>query len=146
MALVKETKTAEPACFMKGTNKLRKLLTLTLLTLVLALIITTETTYAAKVKDLTVKTTGTMLLEGQKITQSTVKKAVTVKAKYTDGTTKTYTGYKVKEANKTVKAITSGTNKGKCKLTLTAGSVKKVIYVKVNKLKKIYIKKLKTSL
>lgn len=90
---------------------------------------------------LTAKTTGVTLREGQILTKSMVKKALKVTASYENGKKKSkYTSYKVKQVGKTIKPT-----KGKYKVTIYVGKVKKTVSVKVNQIKKIYIKQSKQT-
>ena len=88
---------------------------------------------------LQVKAKGT-LDEGRPITKVKVKKALNVTAICESGNKKTeYKSYKVKNVGAKVKAD----SKGYCKVKLVAGSAKKTVKVKVNRIKKIYIKQSK---
>ena len=89
------------------------------------------------VTKLTVKTTGTMLNEGQVLTKSMLKKSLKATARLKNGTIKKkYTSYKSKQIGKTIKP----NSKGKYKVTITAGSAKKAVSIKVNRITKIYFK------
>lgn len=119
---------------------------LTALFLALALMLSMVsggTAYAAsssskKVTKMTVKTTSTMLNEGQVLTKTMLKKSLNVTAKLKNGKTKKkYTSYTSKQIGKTIKS----NSKGNYKVTITAGSAKKTVSIKVNRIKKIYVKK-----
>ncbi len=131
---------------MKKARKQRSKLLALLLTLVLILTAvcgsTSYESYAAsnskKVAKISVKTTSTILNEGQVLTKSMLKKSVKVTAKLKNGKTKkNYTSYTCKQIGKTIKP----NSKGKYKVTIKAGSKKKSVSIKVNRIKKIYVKK-----
>ncbi|MDE5863041.1 MAG: hypothetical protein K2H34_01680, partial [Lachnospiraceae bacterium] len=93
------------------------------------------------VTKITVKTTGTMLNEGQVLTKSMLKKSLKVTARLKNGKTrKKYAAYNSKQIGKTIEPISKGKNKNKYKVVILADSAKKTVYVKVNRIKKIYFK------
>ncbi len=128
---------------MKTTRRFQKTCALFLTLVLVFTMVCGNTSYAAasgskKVTKLTVKTTGTMLNEGQVLTKTTLKKSLKVTAKLKNGKTKKkYASYSCKQIGKTIKPD----SKGKYKVTLKAGAVKKTVSIKVNRIQKIYVKK-----
>ncbi len=128
---------------MKTTRGFQKTFALFLTLVLVFTMVCGNTSYAAasgskKVTKLTVKTTGTMLNEGQVLTKTMLKKSLKVTAKLKNGKTKKkYTSYSCKQIGKTIKPD----SKGKYKVTLKAGSAKKTVSIKVNRIQKIYVKK-----
>lgn len=126
---------------MKKTRK-RKLLTL-LMVLVLVLTMTGGNTYAAstskvKVKSMSVKTNTVTLPEGQALSKTLVSKCLKVAVKYSNGKiNRNYTKYTIKNSGKTIKP----NSKGYYKVTVVVGKLTKTVALKVNKIKKIYVKK-----
>ncbi|MCM1497372.1 MAG: hypothetical protein NC124_02790 [Clostridium sp.] len=126
---------------MKKTGKLQKTALFLLLLMIVLTTVADNTAFAAsnakKVTKLTVKTTNTMLNEGQVLTKSMLKKSLNVTANLKNGKTKKkYTLYNTKQIGKTIQP----NSKGKYKVTITAGSVQKTVSIKVNRIVKIYFK------
>ncbi len=128
---------------MKTTRGFQKTFALFLTLVLVFTMVCGNTSYAAasgskKVTKLTVNTTGTMLNEGQVLTKTMLKKSLKVTAKLKNGKTKKkYTSYSCKQIGKTIKPD----SKGKYKVILKAGSAKKTVSIKVNRIQKIYVKK-----
>ena len=94
-----------------------------------------------RIAGLAVKTTDTMLNEGQVLTKSMLKKSLKVTARYKNGKIKkNYTLYNSRQIGRIIKPISSGKNKDNYKVDLFSGLTKRTVYIKVNRIEKIYFK------
>ncbi|MDE6627618.1 MAG: bacterial Ig-like domain-containing protein [Lachnospiraceae bacterium] len=134
------------------TKKLQKIsafiliLAVILISAILLTAVICSTFFAAKRKNnqiagLAVKTTDTMLNEGQILTKSMLKKSLKVTARYKNGKIKKkYTLYNSRQIGRIIKPISSGKNKDNYKVDLFSGLTKRTVYIRVNRIEKIYFK------